>query len=195
MKTALPPSTVLQPHPVLIIGTYGVNGQPNLATASWGGICCGEPPCVAVSFRKATLTYHNIIHSKAFTIGIPSEKQAPIADYLGLVSGRNTDKFETAKLTAVRSALVNAPYAEEFSYSLECKLIHSMDLGLHTHFIAQIMGLVADPKVLTVEGEPDVEKTRPIVWGSHGSPFYFALGEHLGKTFTIGKNLFYQSRQ
>jgi flavin reductase (DIM6/NTAB) family NADH-FMN oxidoreductase RutF len=55
-RVAIAPTTVLQPHPVLLVGTFGADGKPNVMNAAWGGICCSDPPCVAVSLREATLT-------------------------------------------------------------------------------------------------------------------------------------------
>ncbi len=109
MKKSLGAKTLVYPTPVFVIGTYDSSGKPNVMTASWGGICCSQPPCVAVSLRKATYSYGNIVARKAFTVSIPSEDQVKQADYIGLVSGRNVDKFAEAKLTAVRSQLVDAP--------------------------------------------------------------------------------------
>jgi hypothetical protein len=54
-KVAIDPTTILHPHPVLLVGTFGTDGKSNLMNAAWGGICCSDPPCVAVSLRKATL--------------------------------------------------------------------------------------------------------------------------------------------
>ena len=73
MKKSLGAKTLVYPTPVFVVGTYDANGKPNVMTASWGGICCSQPPCVAVSLRKATATYGNIVARKAFTISIPSE--------------------------------------------------------------------------------------------------------------------------
>ncbi|MBN1609036.1 MAG: flavin reductase [Polyangiaceae bacterium] len=70
------------------MGSYSAEGKPNLMNAAWGGICCSEPPCVAVSLREATLTCHNILHTHAFSVGIPSRAHVEIADYVGIVSGR-----------------------------------------------------------------------------------------------------------
>src|SRR5512140_566968 len=103
MKKSLGAKTLVYPTPVFVVGTYDPSGKANVMTASWGGICCSQPPCVAVSLRKATYSYGNIVSRKAFTISIPSEEQAPQADYFGLVSGRNVDKFAAMKLTPVRS--------------------------------------------------------------------------------------------
>jgi flavin reductase (DIM6/NTAB) family NADH-FMN oxidoreductase RutF len=188
-KIALEPNTILHPHPVLLVGTYGADGKPNLMNAAWGGICCSNPPCVAVSLREATLTYHNLLHSQAFTVGIPSRKHVEAADYVGLVSGRDHDKFKETGLTPLRSEKVNAPLAAELPFSLECRLFQHHPLGLHTIFIGEILGILADEEVLGPRGLPDIEKTQAILWGGLGSSHYFAVGEKLGETFSVGKNL------
>ena len=51
MKKSLGAKTLVYPTPVFVVGTYDPNGKPNVMTASWGGICCSQPPCVAVSLR------------------------------------------------------------------------------------------------------------------------------------------------
>jgi len=78
-------------------------------TAAWGGICCSDPPCVAVSLRKATYSYGNLVDRGPVTISVPSQGQVKLGDYFGVTSGRDTDKFAATGLTAVRSELVDAP--------------------------------------------------------------------------------------
>ncbi len=188
-RVALEPATILHPHPVLLVGTFGADGRPNLMNAAWGGICCGDPPCVAVSLREATLTYHNILHARAFTVGIPSREHVAAADYVGIVSGRDRDKFRDTGLTPVRSGKVNAPIAAELPFSLECELFQHHKLGLHTIFIGRIVGIQADEGVLGPNGLPDIEKTHAIIWGGRGNNHYFAVGEKLAPAFAVGKSL------
>src|SRR5665647_377262 len=187
MKLFLPPQTILLPSPVLIIGTYGVDGKPNIMTAAWGGIASSAPPCISVSLREATLSYHNIIQSQAFTVNIPSEKYVAEADFVGIVSGKTCDKFGETGLTAEKSKLVNAPIVTEFPYTLECKLVKQVDLGGHTMFIGEIVGMVADSEVLNSKQLPDIEKVRPMLWGSFGNMAYFGIGAKLGDAFSVGK--------
>jgi flavin reductase (DIM6/NTAB) family NADH-FMN oxidoreductase RutF len=188
-KVRLAPNTFLNPHPVLLVGTYGEDGKPNLMNCAWGGVCCSAPPCVAVSLREATLTYHNILHRQAFTVGIPSRKYVEVADYVGIVSGRDHDKFKETGLTALQSEKVNAPLAEELPYSLECRLFQHYKLGIHTIFIGEILGVLADEGVLGSNGMPDIKKVQSILYGGFGNSHYFAVGEKLGKAFTVGKGL------
>ena len=78
---------------------------------------------------------------KAFTINIPSENYVKEADYFGIVSGKNENKFAKTGLTPVKSDIVDAPYIREFPVNLECKIIHVIEIGLHTQFIGEVMGL------------------------------------------------------
>ena len=189
MKLFLPAQTILLPSPVLIIGTYCSDGKPNIMNAAWGGIASSKPPCISVSLREATLTYHNIKQTEAFTVNIPSEKHFKEADFVGMVSGREYDKFNETRLTPLKSKLVNAPIVKEFPYALECKLIKLVDLGLHTMFIGEIVGMAADSEVLNLNQFPDIEKVRPILWGSYGSMAYYNIGDKLGNAFSAGNEL------
>jgi flavin reductase (DIM6/NTAB) family NADH-FMN oxidoreductase RutF len=189
MKLSLPPKTILLPSPVLIIGTYDSDGRPNMMNAAWGGIVSSKPPCISVSLREATLSYHNIIQAGAFTVNIPSEKYLKEADFVGMVSGKECDKFKETGLTPEKSKLVNAPGVQEFPYSLECKLVREINLGSHTMFIGEIVGMVADSEVLNPKQLPDIEKVRPMLFGSFGSMAYYTIGDKLGDAFSVGNEI------
>ena len=54
MKRSLGAKTIVYPTPVLIVGTYDKAGMPNAMNVAWGGLCCSNPPSIAISLRKAT---------------------------------------------------------------------------------------------------------------------------------------------
>lgn len=186
MKRSVGAKTLLYPAPVLIVGTYDRAGRPNLMACAWAGLCCSTPPCVAVALRKATFSYANIVERQAFTVSIPTESQVKEADYIGIVSGREENKFDATGLTPVRSSVVDAPYAAEFPMVLECRLLHTLEIGLHTQFIGEILDVKADESVLDGEGTPDVEKIRPILYAP-GTRTYHGLGKLLGTAFSVGR--------
>jgi flavin reductase (DIM6/NTAB) family NADH-FMN oxidoreductase RutF len=188
MKKSIGAKTILYPTPVLIVGTYDKSGNSNVMTVAWGGICCSAPPCVSISVREATYTYGNLMEQKAFTISIPSENHVKESDFFGIASGKDTDKFAATGLTAVKSALVNAPYVEEFPLVLECKVIHTHKIGLHTQFIGEILDIKAEDSVLGEKG-PEIGKVKPLLWAPDHARGYYGVGEHLGKAFSIGKDL------
>jgi flavin reductase (DIM6/NTAB) family NADH-FMN oxidoreductase RutF len=92
------------------------------------------------------------------------------------------------KLTPVKSELVNAPYIAEFTLVLECKLKHTIELGLHTQFIGEVLDVKADEEVLDQFGTPDIEKVRPIIYAT-GTHSYYEIGKKLATAFSIGKDL------
>ena len=179
MKRSIGAKTIVFPTPVFIIGTYDKSGKPNAMAVAWGGICCSEPPCVSISLREATCTYGNVMERKAFTVNIPSEKYIKEADYFGIASGRTEDKFASTGLTPVKSDLVDAPYIQEFPLILECALLQSVKIGLHTLFIGQI-------KDVKSEGDPDIEKIKPLIFNP-ANRTYYGVGKFLGNAFSIGK--------
>jgi flavin reductase (DIM6/NTAB) family NADH-FMN oxidoreductase RutF len=188
MKKSLGAKTLLYPTPVLVVGTYYADGRPNAMTAAWGGIACSKPPCVAVSLRAATESHGNIMARNAFTISLPGEDNAAQADYFGLVSGRDGDKFEALGLTAVPSDLVDAPYVAEFPMVLECSVVEVHELGLHTQFIGEIKDVKVDEAVLGESGSIDIERLRPILFAMDPGSYY-GVGAAIGKAYTIGKGL------
>ena len=188
MKKSLGAKVLAMPSPVWVVGTYGENDVPNIMTAAWAGICCSVPPCVAVSLQKSRATYANILQRQAFTINIPSVQQFTEADYAGLVSGKNVDKFTAARLTAVKGEFVDAPYVGEFPLILECRLIQTFEIGVHTQFIGEIMDVKAEAEVLNEKGLPTIEKVLPFVY-SATDMIYYQIGAPLGKAHSIGKVL------
>jgi flavin reductase (DIM6/NTAB) family NADH-FMN oxidoreductase RutF len=197
MKKSLGPRTLGFPAPVFIVGSYDENEKPNIMNAAAAGMCCLSPPCIYVSLREATYTYHNIMNKKAFTVSIPPEKYVKEADYFGLASGKNTDKFEVSGLTPVKSELVSAPYISEFPVVLECKLKETVNLGSHTMFIGEVLDLKANKEVLTgiTSGSGkkltriNPEKFLPLIFDM-STRNYYKLGEKVGDGFSTGLELF-----
>lgn len=188
MKISLGPKTLVYPTPVLVVGTYDKEGKPNMMTVAWGGICCSSPPCAAVSLRKATYTYQNIIEKKGFSINIPSETHVVESDYIGMVSGKKEDKFLKTGLTAARCEHVDAPYIEEFPVVLECRLLHTFEIGLHTQFIGEIIDTKADGSVLGEDRIPSIERVLPILFAPE-SRTYHGIGRFLGPAFSLGNKM------
>jgi flavin reductase (DIM6/NTAB) family NADH-FMN oxidoreductase RutF len=188
MKKSVGARALVYPTPIFVVGTYDKQGKPNVMTAAWGGICCSDPPCVSVALRKAPYTYENIMAHKAFTVSIPSRDYLREVDYFGMVSGKKTDKFADTGLTPVKSELVHAPYVGEFPFALECIVLHTIEIGLHTLFVGKVLDIKAEESVMSDKGVPDVEKVKPFTYAPEHSAYY-AVGEFLGRAFALGKEI------
>ncbi len=186
MKRSIGIDTVAYPNPVWCVGSYDQGGAPNVMTVAWGGICCSKPVAVTVSLRKATYSYKSIMTRRAYTISVPSEKYAAEADYFGIASGRDRDKFKDTGLTPVASEVVDAPYVGEFPLIIECKVIHTLEIGLHTQFVGEVMDIKVDEEAVNDKGHPIMEKIAPFVYG-HGVREYWSLNKVIGRSFDIGR--------
>ena len=187
MKKSLGAKNIIFPTPVWVVGTYDDRDRPNVMTVAWGGMCCSKPPCIGVSLRQATYSYACIVKRRAFTVSVPSVVHAREADYFGIASGRDTDKFAATGLTAVKSDKVDAPYVKEFPLVLECQLLHAVEIGLHTQFIGEIIDVKADENVLDKDGNPDIHRVQPFVYAP-GLRGYHSIGEYLGQAYVMGKD-------
>ncbi len=185
MKVSLGPQAYALPSPVWVIGSYGVHEQPNIMVAAWGAVCCTLPPCLSISIRNNRATYAGIIEHGAFTVSIPSRDYLVEVDYAGMVSGVNSDKFSATGLTAVRSNLVNAPFVQEFPLSLECNLLHQLEIGSHTQFIGQVVDVKADSDILDNMDIPIASRIDPLI-SSAGERAYYALGDFLEQACVPG---------
>ena len=185
-KRSLGARTLLYPAPVLVVGTYDADDNPDMMTVAWGGVCCSKPPCVAVSIRAGRLSHANIMLHQAFTVNLPAVDHVAEADFVGTVSGRDVDKFAATGLTAVRAEHVHAPYVAEFPVVLECEVVHIAELGAHTMFVGEVLDTKVDEEALGPDGKVDIDGVGFLAYIT-GEESYRALGPSVGGAFSVGK--------
>lgn len=83
---------------------------------------------------------------------------------------------------------MDAPFIEEFPFALECKLLHTIEIGLHVQFIGEIVDIKADEDVFDENGIPDIDRVKPILFAPVMQAYY-GVGDFLGKAFSIGKKI------
>jgi len=96
-----------------------------------------EPPTVAVSLNKQSLTREYIADSRVFTVSILAEG-APLKfiGRFGFRSSRDTDKFERVEYAIGRTG---APIVRDHAAAfIEAEVIESIDVQTHTLFIGKI---------------------------------------------------------
>ena len=176
------------PAPVFLVATYDHNGRPNLMTAAWGGLCASQPPALAVSIRKSRWTYKAILERKSFTINIPSRLQAAQADFAGMHSGMEIDKFTALNFTPVPAEHVDAPMIAECPLVVELTLAHTLDLGSHTQFIGEIMDVKICKDCVRPDGLPDAAKLDPLMFIPSAQE-YWSIGSFTARAFSAGHAL------
>ena len=117
---------------------------------------------------------------------MPSKKYAAEADYFGMVSGKTVDKFKATGLTAEKAQHVHAPYVKEFSMVLECRVTHTLEIGLHTQFIGEILDVKVDESVMGADDLPDMLLLDPFLYSAETRKYY-GIGGYMGRAYDIGK--------
>ena len=179
MKRTLNPGTMLSPVPAVMVSCGRPGEKPNILTIAWTGIINSNPPMTYISVRKERYSYDIIKETGEFVINLTTEDLAFAADWCGVKSGRDVDKFEEQKLTAVYSQQVDCPSIEESPVNIECQVREILELGSHDMFIAEIVSVSADEKLIDEKGALHMERAGLVAY-SHGH--YFPLKkEELGR--------------
>ena len=171
------------PQPVLIVGTYDENGNPDALNAAWGGQYDHNQVMLCLSKHKTT---DNMVKKGAFTVSFADVKHVVEADYVGIVSANDVpDKLARAGLHTVKSEFVDAPIIEEFPLTLECKFLKFNEDG---NVIGEIVNVSADERIIGADGKIDSSKLGAIIFDPINAG-YIALGERVGNAFKDGAKL------
>lgn len=177
---AIGPTTYLGPIPAVLLGCADPeNGYgPNLITVAWTGVVCSKPPMVSVSLRKSRLSYDLIRRTGEFTLNLVGRELCRAADFCGVKSGRELNKFETCGLTPVAAPpLTVAPAVEEAPAYLCCQVKDIQELGSHDLFLAEVKEARIAEEFFTPSGSIREENMELVAY-VHGR--YHVVGEELG---------------
>lgn len=169
--------TLLAPVPAVMV-SCGSLEKPNVLTVAWTGILCTNPPKTYISIRPERFSYPLIKESGKSVINLTTEQLVRAADFCGVRSGRDVDKFAECRLTTVPALeLDDTPMIAESPISIECRVTDIVPLGTHDMFIADIVSVAVDPGLVNEAGALRLDKAGLAAY-AHGE--YFALGKKLG---------------
>ncbi len=184
MKKNLGNKNWMFPMPVLMIGTYGEDGTPDVMNAAWGGITLEDE--ITICIDTSHKTWANIAARKAFTVSFGTADTVASCDYLGLVSGnKSPDKVAKSGFTVTKSAFVDAPIINELPLALECKLVSMNEENCNV--VGKILNCAVEESAMT-DGKPDADKVRPLCFDTCQHR-YRLMGETVAEAFSVGKKL------
>jgi flavin reductase (DIM6/NTAB) family NADH-FMN oxidoreductase RutF len=187
MKKKLAGMNVLYPTPTTIVGAM-VNGKPNFITIAHIGIVNhAKPYLISLSMGKAHYTNTGIKENKAFSVNIPSENLVVETDYVGIVSGKKTDKSNVFEI--FHGDVENAPMIKACPLNMECKLYDTYDTPTHDLFIGEIVETYADESVVS-DGKVDIARVKPLLFDMSSIKYkYWSLGDAVANCWNVGKKL------
>ena len=170
-KRVFKPGTMLNPVPAVMV-SCGDGEVSNIITIAWTGIINSDPPITYVSVRKSRFSHDIIEKTGEFVINLTTEKLAFAADYCGVKSGRDVDKFKEQALTAVPSQKAGCPSIGESPVNIECRVMEKKEYPTHDMFIAEIVSVSVDEELMDENDKLCLEEAGLVAY-NHGH--YFAL--------------------
>lgn len=167
---------LLAPVPPVMV-SCGPAERPNIITVGWTGITNTIPPKTYISLRPERYSAPLIRESGVFVINLTNSPLVKAADFCGVRSGKNVDKFAEMKLTAKPGPATGCPMIAESPLSMECRVTDIIPMGSHDMFLADIVSVLVDSAYLDKAGKLHLDRCGLVAY-AHGE--YFELGRKLG---------------
>jgi len=173
------PGNMLYPLPAVMVSCGTKPEEYNIITVSWAGTINTNPPMVSISIRKERHSFNLIKENGEFVINLTTKGLAYAADWCGVKSGKQFNKFKEMNLTPVEASKIKTPLIAESPVNIECEVTQIIELGTHHLFLAKVVAVNVEEKYLDKETNKfDLRQTDPITY-MHGS--YYTMGENLGR--------------
>lgn len=176
-KEYFKPGNMLYPVPAVMVSCQSGEERPNIITVAWAGTVCTKPAMVSISVRPERYSYHQIEESGEFVINLVTKDLVYAADYCGVKSGRDVDKFKETGLTVLPSKQIATPGIAESPVCLECVVKQKLELGSHHMFLAEVVNVTVDDAYMDEKKRFHLNASKLVAY-SHGE--YRVLGELLG---------------
>jgi flavin reductase (DIM6/NTAB) family NADH-FMN oxidoreductase RutF len=127
------------PQRVVLVVSVDGEGRPNIATVAWKMRTSEEPPLLAISLGKASLSHQLLMEGREFVLAVPSEHIWREALYCGTHSGRDVDKLEETGLIPLPARYIAPPLIQQCIANYECRVVDHLDTGDSTLFVGQVL--------------------------------------------------------
>ncbi len=190
MKTTLGAKRLLFPSPVALVAT-GTLDESNIVTIAWVSLLTSKPPSLGISVGTRGFSGEAIKRNKHFTVNIASADIMVEADFCGISSGKDLDKFAASGLTKLPSVHVDSPIIAECPLNLECRLVQWQLVGQTNHFVGEILETHVDTRLLKNASDHasiDIDQFNPLIYFG-GVREYRIVGEKIGDAYQVGNKL------
>lgn len=162
-----------------MVSSGSTHEEHNIITISWTGTICTDPPMCYISVRPTRYSYGIIKKNGEYVINLTTKKLAFAADWCGVRSGSDHNKFREMGLTPGPASKVKAPIITESPVNIECIVKEIKELGTHHMFISEVVAVQAENDFFDEKtGLFRLNDAGPICY-THGK--YYETGNFIGK--------------
>lgn len=183
MKKSIGAVRALYPMPLTVVGVNNSRGI-NWINITHTGIVGNNQ--IMISLRKIRYTNDFLKKDSYLTINLITLKLLNEADYVGMVSGKNTNKKNIFNYELDKNT--NSPSIKDSPVSMICKVIDIYETENHYQYILEIIDTIVDENVLTKEKTIDYTKFKPVLFEMENW-IYLETGNIIGKCCSFGKEL------
>jgi flavin reductase (DIM6/NTAB) family NADH-FMN oxidoreductase RutF len=177
-KVQIEPFRPVYPSPAALVTSVDDDGKPNIVTlGECFNVSIRQPIIVGIAIRTATYSHGLIRRRGEFTVNLPTMGLLEKVDGIGMISGRDCDKFERFGLTPLPAVRVAPPLIAECPVNLECKVLSEQQVGDHQLFLGEVLVQHVDADKLSADGQPDPRKMGMFVFALQT---YLAVGDVTG---------------
>lgn len=170
------PGNLIAPVPAAMV-SCGTMEKPNIITIAWTGNVSSSPAKVSISVRPERYSYGLIKESGEFVLNLTTAALVRAADFCGVRSGQEVDKFAQLGLTPLPAREVACPLVGESPVNLECRVCDVIPLGSHDLFLADVLAVHVEEELVDDHGRLRMDQCHLAAY-AHGE--YFALGKKVG---------------
>ena len=180
MKKNIGAQLALYPMPLTVIGT--MNGdKPTWTLAAHVGIIGHDR--LMVSLASSHFINSNIKETKKLSVNLVSEDMLPDADYVGSVSGKQTDKSDVFEY---EMGCEGTPMIKASPLSIECEAEDIYETKGFENFIIRVTNTYVNEKDLNDAGRIDYGAMKPVLF-EFPTYEYLRTGDVLGKCLSFKK--------
>ena len=178
MKKNIGPVLALYPMPAVVVGA--MNGEkPTWTLAAHVGILGHDK--ILVSLASAHFINGCIKAGGKLSVSIVDEGMLPEADYVGSVSGAQTDK---SAVFAYAPGEAGAPVIQKAPLTMECSVADLYLTPGFENFICTIDNAYVEESHLTAAGKIDYQTLKPVLF-EFPTYSYLKTGEVAGKCLSF----------
>jgi flavin reductase (DIM6/NTAB) family NADH-FMN oxidoreductase RutF len=139
---------LLEPGPLVLVTTL-FKSQHNVMSAAWLTPIGTDPAVIGIAIQPDRLTHEFISRSEIFGLSIPTIDLLNAVHRCGIESGRDRDKFLSARLTPMDAREIDAPLVAECVAHIECGLVERITLSDHDLFVGEVLAASAVDELFT----------------------------------------------
>lgn len=171
----------LYPTPVTVIGTVS-EGAVNWMNVAHVGVLGMEH--IVVSINKNHHTSKGLKVGAHMSVNLANEAMLTKADYVGMVSGKTTDKSKVFDYSLDDETQM--PIIKESPLTMVCEIVSSFVTVHHENWVLKPLSTYVQNDFIDVNGQIDFETMSPMLFDMQKRR-YLSVGKEVGKCWSEGK--------